>query len=458
MNQTNNRESAFEIFYSSLKAVDPFDSVKGYADKIRSVYGSGNFSKLIVIAFGKAACPMAKAIEDSLGEIIDSGIVITKYGHTKVQQRGIAAANYENKNIPFKNCRSNALLRCCAIFEAGHPFPDENGVKGTDEIINLLKDTDEHTLVVCLISGGGSALFVSPYEGITLNEKQVITQLLLNAGADINELNTVRKHLSKVKGGRLTEIAYPSKIISLILSDVIGDKLDAIASGPTSPDTTTYADALKVLEKYGLIGKAPKNIIDVLRKGMKSLIPETPKEGDKIFNNVENIIIGSNRIALDAAKKKAEELGFNTEIISSDLAGEAREAGKWLAIQAKDSRVLRGKDSICLISGGETTVTVAGVGLGGRNMELALAFAMEIEGVDGLTLLSAGTDGTDGPTDAAGAIVDAETVKKAKATGLDPLKYLANNDSYNFFKKIDDLFVTGPTGTNVMDIQIVVIE
>ncbi|MEW6713621.1 MAG: glycerate kinase [Nitrospirota bacterium] len=448
MNQAINRESAYEIFYASLKAVDPFGSVKSYADRIHSVYRGGNFSRLIVIALGKAACPMAEAIEDSLGEIIDSGILITKYGHC-------------NSSITPLEKRGKRGFSKIKIFEAGHPFPDENGVKGTDEIINLLKETDEHTLVVCLISGGGSALLVSPYEGITLNEKQAITQLLLNAGADITELNTIRKHLSKVKGGRLTEITYPSKIISLILSDVIGDKLDVIASGPTSPDTTTYADALKVLEKYGLIEKTPKIIIEVLRKGAKSLIPETPKEGDKIFNNVENIIIGSNRIALDAAKKKAEELGFNTEIISSDLAGEARYVGKWLAEEVRkcgSAEVQKNKKPLCLISGGETTVTVKGNGLGGRNMELALAFAMEIEGIDGVTLLSAGTDGTDGRTDAAGAIVNGETVKKAKAAGLDPVKYLANNDSYNFFKKIDDLFITGPTGTNVMDIQIVIIE
>lgn len=443
----NSRKSVFEIFYASLKAADPFDSVKGYTDKIHAVYQSGNFSRFVVIAFGKAAYPMAEAIGDSFGEIIDSGILITKYGHC-------------NSSItPLKKDGKRGFSKI-KIFEAGHPFPDENGVKGTDEIINLLKDTDEHTLVVCLISGGGSALLVSPYEGITLNEKQAITQLLLNAGADITELNTIRKHLSKVKGGRLTEIAYPSKIFSLILSDVIGDKLDVIASGPTSPDTTTYADALKVLDKYGLIGKTPKIIIEVLRKGAKSLIPETPKEGDKIFNNVENIIIGSNRIALDAAKKKAEELGFNTEIISSDLAGEARYVGKWLAEEVRkrgSAEVQKNKKPVCLISGGETTVIVKGNGLGGRNMELALAFATEIDGIDGITLLSAGTDGTDGPTDAAGAIVDGETVKKARDAGLDPAEYLANNDSYNFFKKIGGLFITGPTETNVMDIQIILL-
>lgn len=330
-------------------------------------------------------------------------------------------------------------------------MPDENGLRGTEEIVRLLKNVDENTLVVCLISGGGSALLVSPYEGITLDEKQKITELLLNAGADIYELNTVRKHLSKVKGGGLAEIAYPVKVISQILSDVIGDKLDVIASGPTAPDKTTYNHAIKVLEKYMLIDKAPGSIIDVLQNGAKGLIPETPKDDNPVFEKVENIIIGSNIKALEAAKEKAESLGLNPEIISSEITGEARDAGKWL------TDIARSKRSNCLISGGETTVTVKSSGTGGRNMELALAFAMEIEEIEGITLLSAGIDGTDGPTNAAGAIVDGQTVLKAKKIGLNLEEYLNNNDSYNFFKKIDELLITGPTGTNVMDTQIMVI-
>lgn len=433
-----------EIFYASLKAVDSYESVKHYTHKIRSAYQNGNFSRLIIIGFGKAAYPMAEAIEDNLWKSIDIGIVITKYGHSKEQKTRV------------KGQRSRIK-----VYEAGHPLPDENGLKGTEEIIKLLKDTDENTFITCLISGGGSSLLVSPYEGISLDEKQKITELLLRAGADINELNTVRKHISKVKGGRLVEIAYPAKVISLILSDVTGDRLDIIASGPTSPDGTSYNNALRVLKEYSLMGKSPKSILEVLQKGVSGLIPETPKEGNKIFDNVENIIIGSNRIALDAAKKKAEEMGLNAEIISYELTGEARDMGKWLAQKAKGIRKASGarrEEKVCLISGGETTVTVKGLGLGGRNMELALAFAIEIEGFDGITLLSAGTDGTDGPTDAAGAIVNGETAIKAKAIGIDPGAYLRNNDSYNFFKKIDGLFITGPTGTNVMDIQIMVIE
>ncbi|MEW6162752.1 MAG: glycerate kinase [Nitrospirota bacterium] len=428
-----------EIFNASLKAVNPYESAKPYIDRVYSIYQNDNYNKLFVIGFGKAVCSMAKAAEDSLASLISIGIAITKYGHCY---------------LPFKPGKIE-------VYEAGHPVPDESGLKATEEIIRLVSNTDERTFIVCLISGGGSALLVSPYEGITINEKQKITELLLKAGANINELNTVRKHISRVKGGRLAELAYPAKVISLILSDVIDDRLDVIASGPTSPDKTTYDEALRVLEKYGLMDRCPQSILEVLYKGAKGLIPETPKEGNIIFERVENIIIGSNRKALSAAKEKAERSGFYAEIISSGLTGEARGAGRWLAKKAKEKRnalCVKRDRKICLISGGETTVTVKGKGKGGRNMELALSFAMEIEGINGITLLSAGTDGTDGPTDAAGAIVDGHSVIKARAMGIDPKEYLRNNDSYNFFKKINGLFKTGPTGTNVMDLQILVME
>jgi hydroxypyruvate reductase/glycerate 2-kinase len=308
---------------------------------------------------------------------------------------------------------------------------------------------------------GGSALFVSPCEGVPLAEKQTITDLLLKSGADITELNSVRKHLSRVKGGRLAEIASPAEIISLMISDVIGDKLDVIASGPTAPDSSTYQDAMDVINKFDLADKAPERVIDVFRKGIEGAVPDTPKHDNPVFGNVQNIVIGSNKIAIDTAKKEAEALGFDTEIISTELTGDAGEAGKWLAKKALDkkgTKAQRHRGTKCLISGGETTVIVKGRGKGGRNTELALSFAMEIEGVDGITFLSAGTDGTDGPTDAAGAVVDGHTVTRAKKLGLDPQGFLDNNDSYNFFKETDSLLITGPTGTNVMDIQIVIIE
>jgi glycerate 2-kinase len=433
-----NHKRLADIFYAALQAVDPYKSTSLYTDKIRSIFQSGQYRNLIVIGFGKASCPMAKAIEDQLFDLIDSGIVITKYKH----------------------CPSSYKIKKIQIFEAGHPVPDENGLKATDIIINYLKGADRNSLLVCLISGGGSALLVYPYEGVTLGEKQRVTELLLKAGANIGELNTVRKHISKVKGGRLAEIAYPAKIISLILSDVIGDKLDVIASGPTAPDKMKYNDALKVIKKYGLTELTPSSVLETLHKGANGRIPETPKEGDKAFRKIENIIIGNNKKAIDAAKIKAESLGLQAEILSSEISGESSDIGKWLAKKAIETcNLLSARHNRkILISGGETTVTVKGNGLGGRNMELALSFAIEIEGIDGITLLSAGTDGTDGPTDAAGAIVDGETIKKAKAIELNPKEYLENNDSYNFFKKIDGLFVTGPTGTNVMDIQIIVIR
>jgi len=431
-------QTVIKIFTSALKAVSPYEAVKNHCKYIMSFYESGNFNRVIVIGFGKAACPMAKAIEDSLPDSLKAGIIITKYSH----------------------CNEYILERI-KFFEAGHPIPDENGLKGTNAIIRLLENNAEHTLVVCLISGGGSALLVAPYEGITLSEKQKVTELLLKAGADIYELNTIRKHISNVKGGRLAEIAYPVRVISLILSDVIGDRLDVIASGPTAPDRTTFQDALAVLEKYSLADKIPLSVLDILRRGSQGLIPETPKENSIVFRTVENIIIGSNKKALEAAKTKARELNLHTEIISTEITGEARNIGKWLAKVALETRKnfrTSHHKPLCLISGGETTVTVKGNGIGGRNMELALAFALEIEGIEGITLLSAGTDGTDGPTDAAGAIVNGETIRKAKFLGIEAEEYLKNNDSYHFFERIECLFVTGPTGTNVMDIQIVVIE
>lgn len=429
------RELLSELFSLSIRAVHPYESVLGHARKVASACTAGNCGRLLAVGFGKAACAMAKALEASLGEEPYDGLVITKYGH----------------------CTRDRPERT-RLFEAGHPIPDENGLKATARAIGLLRAAGAETLVLCLVSGGGSALLVSPVEGIALREKQEVTEMLLRAGADINELNTVRKHLSRVKGGRLAELAHPAGVISLILSDVIADRLDVIASGPTAPDGSTYADALKVLGKYRLTGRVPKGVMEILRKGGEGLLPETPKPGDRVFERVENIIIGNNKMALEAAREGAIKRGFQTEVISSELTGEAREAGAWLAEKAVEAMKRAPRKRLCLISGGETTVTVRGHGKGGRNTELALAFAMDVDEVEGISLLSAGTDGTDGPTDAAGAIVDGKTISIARSKGIDPERHLAENDSYNFFKKAGGLLVTGPTGTNVMDIQIILIE
>ncbi|MDA8240892.1 MAG: glycerate kinase [Nitrospiraceae bacterium] len=425
-----------KIFRAALRAADPYESVKRQLDRVRSVFSRGGFGSVFVAGFGKASCPMALAVEEGISDIVEKGVVITRYGHCE-----------------------GFDFRKTAVREAGHPLPDENGRKAAGEIIGLLRSADKETLVLCLISGGGSALLVSPRDGITLSDKQEVTGLLLKAGAGIHELNTVRKHLSGVKGGRLAEAAYPAQVLSLIISDVIGDDLDVIASGPTSPDGSTYADALVVLEKYGLRIRSPRSVIEVLEKGAAGLIPETPKAGQPVFDKVENIIVGSNRDALVAGKKMAESLGFDAEILSSEVQGEAREVGQELAKKAIGVRnVRRSARPVCLISGGETTVTVRGSGLGGRNMELALAFALGIEGVDGISFLSAGTDGTDGPTDAAGAIADGNTVKRGEEKGMSAAEYLANNDSYHYFKEAGGLLITGPTGTNVMDVQLIAIE
>lgn len=433
------KDLLIDIFHSALLAVDPYRATARQVDEIISHYEKSYYNRLFIIGFGKAVSPMVRALTDQMGQWITGGVAITKYGHLTETDKGGRVK----------------------VVEAGHPLPDENGLKATEEVIRLLKGFDERTLVVCLISGGGSALLVAPSTGIALAEKVKTTDLLLKAGADIDELNTVRKHLSRVKGGRLAEAAFPGTITSLILSDVISNRLDVIASGPTAADRTTYSEALKVIEKYNLEQEIPAKVLDVLRQGLQGGLAETPKEGDPVFRKVDNRIIGSNRDALEAARKRAVGLGYETEIISAEVTGEAGEVGRWLVKKAVEIKEAFGPGpgrKICLLSGGETTVTVKGHGKGGRNMELALSFAIEAAHRPGITLLSAGTDGTDGPTDAAGAIVDGQTTARARALGLDPEQSLKNNDSYHFFQKLDELFITGPTRTNVMDVQIMLLN
>ncbi len=441
------RQYLIDIFTSALRAVDPCNAVKRairisdnklIADRL--AYDLQEFRRIVVVGAGKGTALMAQAVEDVFGGRIDDGVIIVKYGHTR----------------PLNRIRE---------IEASHPLPDEAGVKGTEEIIETLKDVDEKTLIICLLSGGGSALLVSPAEGISLKDKQVTTDLLLKSGASIDELNAVRKHLSKIKGERLAQIAYPASVLTLVLSDVIGDRLDVIASGPTVPDRSTFMDAVKVIEKYNLVKKLPNKVLSVLLDGIAGKLPDTPKAGENCFKEGSAVIVGSLRQALNAASNEAEKMGFDIEFVTDKLQGEAREAAKYLAdISLIVNNSMKNGRPRCVISGGETTVTVRGNGIGGRNQELALAFALEIEGTEGITMLSAGTDGTDGPTDVAGAIVDGNTAGKAKEFGLDPAAYLMNNDSYNFFKKLDhhtgldSHLLSGPTGTNVMDIQIITVN
>jgi hydroxypyruvate reductase len=345
------------------------------------------------------------------------------------------------------------------VIEAGHPVPDEAGLLGTRQIVQFLEKTAEEDLVIFLISGGGSALLPYPSEGLTLEDKQEVTKILLDAGADIHEINALRKHLSGVKGGRLAEIAYPATLISLVLSDVIGDDLDSIASGPTVPDRSTFADCMDILQKYTLVNRIPPIVLETFEKGIQGEIEETPKAGDRIFARTQNLIIGSNILAVKAAEKKARELEYNTLILSTFIQGETADVARAHAAIAKE--ILSSGNPIrpsgCVISGGETTVTIRGKGKGGRNQEFSLAASMDIDGLDNVVLLSAGTDGTDGPTDAAGAIADGTTVSRAKKLGLDPAHYLRENDSYHFFEALDDLIITGPTYTNVMDLRIILV-
>ncbi len=436
-----------EIWRAAIGAVDPYNAVTRairLKDGRLIVTGSdedlGTYPRILVIGAGKATARMAEAVESVLGDSIAGGLIVVKYGHT-------------------------GTLKMVEQVEAGHPIPDAAGVEGTAKLLGLVRSADERTLILCLLSGGGSALLVAPLPGLTLEDKQQTTDLLLRSGAAIHELNAVRKHLSAVKGGRLARQAFPATVLTLILSDVIGDRLDVIASGPAVPDGTTFADAASVIEKYGLRAKLPTRVVGLIDRGIAGEEQESPKSGDSCFERSRNVIVGGLAQALAAARGKAELLGYPCEIMGVALQGEARDAATLLARTA--SRVqsgMRAGERRCLLFGGETTVTVRGNGKGGRNQELALAFAKEIAGRRGVAMLSAGTDGTDGPTDAAGALVDGAMVRKAEQAGIDPAAYLENNDSYSFFERFDAAtgehahLKTGPTGTNVMDIQIVIVE
>jgi glycerate 2-kinase len=435
------REDALAIFQAGLKAVDPVIALKRHVklrnDKLtvgNRHYDLTSYKGIYVIGAGKASAAMAQPIEELLGERIKSGFINVKYGHT----------------LP---------LNIIQVNEAGHPVPDEAGLSGTKKIIELLKQTQEKDLVLFLISGGGSALLPYPVEGLTLEDKKQLTKRLLEVGATIHEINALRKHVSRVKGGRLAKLAYPSALISLILSDVIGDNLDSIASGPTVPDESTFGDCLNFLEKYDLRDKISPAVLEFLEEGAQGRQEETPKADDPAFKQTQNVIIGSNILAVKAAQKKAEELKYNSLILSTLIEGETKDVAKLHAAIAKE--ILNTGNPLqkpaCIISGGETTVTIRGKGLGGRNQEFALAAAIEIDGWDGVVILSGGTDGTDGPTDAAGAIADGTTVSRAKALKLNAEAYLRENDSYHFFQPLDDLIITGPTYTNVMDLRLVMV-
>lgn len=434
------RNGALEIFLAAVKRVRPrrlmheWISLEGDILKLGSYrYELAGSRKLYVVGFGKASAAMAAVVEEILGERISGGHVITKYGHA----------------VP---------LSRIAITEAGHPLPDEKGLQGTRAILQILEKTNFNDLVLCLISGGGSALLADVPPGASLQDIKKLNELLIRSGAGIHEINTIRKHLSSVKGGQLARAAHPAQLISLILSDVVGDPLDMIASGPTVPDPTTFDDALAVIDKYHLRQEIAASLLTQLQQGATGSLAETPKGDDKVFENSHNLLIGNNRMALEAAARKAEELGYQPGIITSGLQGDVQDVARQIVDAAIGERNKLQGQKFCLLFGGEPTVKVQGSGLGGRNQHLALLAASMLKDEVGITILSGGTDGSDGPTDAAGAVVDAHTLSNARLLGLDPLEYLRNFDAYHFFRQEGGLLITGPTQTNVMDVVVVLVE
>ena len=390
--------------------------------------------KIYVIGAGKASATMGAEVEKILGNRITEGHIVVKYGHS---------------------CKLNHIK----ISEAGHPLPDSNGFKATEQILKIADKATKNDLVICLLSGGGSALLADFPDEASPEEMIETTDLLVNSGACINELNAVRKHLSKVKGGQLARVVYPATLVNLILSDVPGDPLDVIASGPSVPDPTTFDQALSVLEKFKLTRSVSPGILKYLNEGAAGNKQETPKQGDPLFENVHNLLIGNNMMALEAAKQKALEFNINSVIITDQLQGDTSSVSEYLvetALKFKDDE--NEVKPVCLLFGGETTVNMTGKGAGGRNQHLSLLIGILLNNHQGITILCAGTDGTDGPTNAAGAVVDSGTFPDAKSKNIDPVKYLRDFDSFHFFKKAGGHIITGPTMTNVMDIIVVLIE
>lgn len=434
------RQVAIEIFLAGVESVKPGNLIRSYVsvnenklsvDKL--VLDLSAVKNIYIVGAGKASSLMAREIELILGNRITKGHIVTKYDHS-------------------------VQLQYINITEAGHPVPDENGIRGTHEILSIVHEAGEDDLVICLISGGGSALLTDVPRGCTLEDLRTLNEVLLKNGASIAEMNCIRKHLSNVKGGLLAKAASPARVISLILSDVIGDPLDVIASGPTAPDPTTFADALQVIKNYKIDDKIPPRIYQELLDGFNNKRQETLKESSEIFLRTTNLIIGTNKLALKKAKEKAESLGYESQIITNTLEGDVVDVAHYIVELSKSTKQIISDERICLLFAGEPTIKVTGKGLGGRNQHLALVVAGMLNEVPGITFLSCGTDGTDGPTDAAGAAVDSFTMQNAAELNLDAEQYLNNCDSYNFFKEAGRLIVTGPTQTNVMDLMIALIE
>ncbi len=434
------KEDAAEILKSAIEAVEPSVAVKRALTRDKNTLQVGNrsydldkYQKIYVMAFGKASVPMAKALEEILYDLPYQGVAITKYG-------------------------SSSQLESIEVYEAAHPVPDENSLKAGQMVKEILTKAGKNDLVIFLISGGGSSLLALPRKDVSFKDFVKLHETLLLCGATIKEINIVRKHLSTVKGGGLAKMAYPADSISLVLSDVVGDHLDIVASGPTVPDSSTFEDFNDIVERYHIT--LLPSISRLLEDGLNGLVEETLKAGDPVFDICYNKLIGTNCIALDAAAKKASEMGYNTLLLSSYITGESKEIAKVFSALGRNE-LLHGRPMsrpACILAGGEATVTVKNGGKGGRCQEMALSFAIEVEGLENLLFLAAGTDGIDGPTDAAGAFADGNSVEKASMLGMDAREMLNAHDSYDFFNSIGDLHKIGQTGTNVMDIYILLVE
>ncbi len=435
------RQDAVSIFNKSIASVHAGAAVNRHC-RVRhgelfigeQPFRISHYKHIYVIGAGKASAQMGAAMESLLGGAVSGGAICVKYGHT-------------------------APLEKIRLIEAGHPLPDAAGMTGAAAIMEIAEKAGPDDLIICLLSGGGSALLPLPARPVTLLEKQTTIDRLLACGADIYEINAIRKHISQIKGGQLAVSAYPARIVTLALSDVVGDAPDVIASGPTVPDTSTFSDCANIIERYHLRHQLPDSVIRRIEQGNAGGLPETPKPLDPIFNKADYHIVGSNFQALCAARDAAEKLGYRPLILSSSFEGETRACARFHSAMIREIHQSGNPVAppACLLSGGETTVVLKGNGRGGRNQEFALTAALEIAGQGETVILSAGTDGTDGPTDAAGAVVDSRTTALAGSMGLDPESFLENNDSYRFFKKTQNLLMTGPTGTNVMDIRIILI-
>ena len=440
MSELDLHQDAEAIFRAGLSAADPHrlllnnSRVDGHRWSYRGEQGvvswdlpaSRSAGRVLVVGAGKAAASLALALEESLGDRITAGRIVVKHGH----------------GLPLKRI---------VIEEGGHPLPDDGGLAGTARLVADLQDTRPEDRVFFLLTGGASALLVAPATGLTLEDKIATTRLLLACGATIQEMNALRKHLSAVKGGQLAEHIHPAQAMTLIVSDVVGDDLASIGSGPTVPDPSTFAECREILDRYNLSDRIPDAVRQRLNAGMEGRVPETPKPGLPLFQGLRWLILASNRHSLDAAGEASSRLGYRPEIFGYDLVGDTHVQARAFASRLVE---LSGRGSTALLAGGETTLRVKGKGRGGRNQEFALVAAREIEGRKDVLILSAGTDGTDGPTDAAGAFVDGATLARARSMGLDPEAFLRDNDAYTFFDKLGDLLRTGPTGTNVMDLMV----